>query len=427
MEKKAILSYIKNYITTFFMLICSHIICFSQTDSLPSVSKTIDEVSVFVDCEFCDIDYLKQEIPYVNYSRDQNEANIYLIITEQITGSGGKEFTILFSGQKNFEFMNDIFKYVSKPSNTEEEIRIGITQTVKLGLMRYVAKTTFADKVSIDFKKELSNEEKSIKDNWRNWVFTTNLGGSFYTEQSFKSLSANFESSINKVTEKQKLQFIMNYYYRENVFSIVSEKITSIKNSKSIRNIYVKSMGKHWSAGYISQASSSTYQNIKAKFSLHPALEYDLFPYSESTSKQLRFLYSAGLNYYQYFDTTIFLKTEETHLNQNLEVSLSVIKKWGSVSTALSWTNLFADFSKNNFNIWTELSVRVFKGFSINLSGNVSLIHDQFYLPKTDATGEEILLQQRQLATAFYYYGRVGISYTFGSMYNNIVNPRFGN
>jgi len=186
-------------------------------------------------------------------------------------------------------------------------------------------------------------------------------------------------------------------------------------------------MGKHWSAGYISQASSSTYQNIKAKFSLHPALEYDLFPYSESTSKQLRFLYSAGLNYYQYFDTTIFLKTEETHLNQNLEVSLSVIKKWGSVSTALSWTNLFADFSKNNFNIWTELSVRVFKGFSINLSGNVSLIHDQFYLPKTDATGEEILLQQRQLATAFYYYGRVGISYTFGSMYNNIVNPRFGN
>ena len=114
--------------------------------------------------------------------------------------------------------MNDIFKYVSKPSNTEEEIRIGITQTVKLGLMRYVAKTTFADKVSIDFKKELSNEEKSIKDNWRNWVFTTNLGGSFYTEQSFKSLSANFESSINKVTEKQKLQFIMNYYYRAKTF-----------------------------------------------------------------------------------------------------------------------------------------------------------------------------------------------------------------
>jgi hypothetical protein len=41
-------------------------------------------------------------------------------------------------------------------------------------------------------------------------------------------------------------------------------------------------------------------------------------------------------------------------------------------------------------------------------------------------TPEDILLQIRQLETQYDYYTSVGISYKFGSIYSNIVNPRFG-
>ena len=41
-------------------------------------------------------------------------------------------------------------------------------------------------------------------------------------------------------------------------------------------------------------------------------------------------------------------------------------------------------------------------------------------------TDEEILLRQRELATSFQYFVSLGVSYTFGSIFSNVVNPRFG-
>ena len=40
-------------------------------------------------------------------------------------------------------------------------------------------------------------------------------------------------------------------------------------------------------------------------------------------------------------------------------------------------------------------------------------------------TDEEILLRQRELGTEFRYWLSFGLSYRFGSIYNNAVNPRF--
>jgi len=64
---------------------------------------------------------------------------------------------------------------------------------------------------------------------------------------------------------------------------------------------------------------------------------------------------------------------------------------------------------------------------SFRLYGQYSVVHDQLSLPKGDATTEQILLQRKQLETQFQYNASIGLTYTFGSIYNNIVNPRFGN
>jgi hypothetical protein len=59
------------------------------------------------------------------------------------------------------------------------------------------------------------------------------------------------------------------------------------------------------------------------------------------------------------------------------------------------------------------------------MDGSVSRIRDQLYLKAGDATDEEILLRRRQLATSYRYRFSVGVTYTFGSIFNNVVNPRF--
>lgn len=47
-------------------------------------------------------------------------------------------------------------------------------------------------------------------------------------------------------------------------------------------------------------------------------------------------------------------------------------------------------------------------------------------LPRRDATPEEVLLRVRELQSGHEVRLQVGLSYTFGSIFNNIVNPRFG-
>ncbi|GAC1464695.1 MAG: hypothetical protein PVSMB1_14700 [Gemmatimonadaceae bacterium] len=83
------------------------------------------------------------------------------------------------------------------------------------------------------------------------------------------------------------------------------------------------------------------------------------------------------------------------------------------------------DPSKQRLETLMQLDLHLFTGLSLNLFGNVEFLRDQIYLPRADATPESILLRQHQLATSYRYFLGVGFSYTFGSIFNNIVNPRF--
>jgi hypothetical protein len=73
-----------------------------------------------------------------------------------------------------------------------------------------------------------------------------------------------------------------------------------------------------------------------------------------------------------------------------------------------------------------NLSGLVVRGFSFTTHGGLSLIHDQLALPKGEVEIEDLLLRRRQLQTQYSYWLMIGFEYAFGSIYNNIVNPRFG-
>jgi hypothetical protein len=53
------------------------------------------------------------------------------------------------------------------------------------------------------------------------------------------------------------------------------------------------------------------------------------------------------------------------------------------------------------------------------------MIHNQLSLPAAGASTEDILLRQKELETQYSYFTNITLSYTFGSIYNNVVNPRF--
>jgi hypothetical protein len=82
--------------------------------------------------------------------------------------------------------------------------------------------------------------------------------------------------------------------------------------------------------------------------------------------------------------------------------------------------------SRYRISTFASADVRLFKGFSFNFFGGYDRIRDQIALRKGGATSEEVLLRRRQLATGHSYFMGFGISYSFGSIFNTVVNPRFG-
>ena len=73
-----------------------------------------------------------------------------------------------------------------------------------------------------------------------------------------------------------------------------------------------------------------------------------------------------------------------------------------------------------------ELIKNYVKGLNFNIDGRYERIRDQLALPKGDLSLEEILLRQKELATNYNLSLSVSLSYTFGSIYSNVVNARFG-
>ena len=388
----------------------------SQSDTLRK-----DALNIFMDAS----DYIRKEIPYVNYVRDIKDARVYIISTSQRTGSGGIEFTYFLVGQHEFEGMRDTVSFVTTPDETTEGRRQKEVNTLKMGLMRYVAKTPLAKYMRITFSEPLSETVSS--DKWNSWVFKTSLNGYLNGQKTYKSNYISGNLSASRITEDWKINLNARYYKNTSKYIIDENTVESSSDSKYLTALIVKSLSDHWSVGGSTAVGSSSYSNKKLYFNLMPGIEYDLFPYSESTRRQLRILYSAGISLVHYTDTTIYDKIKENLWLHTISASYEVVQKWGSIDFTLTYSNYFHDWSKNNLSLDGYLSLRVAKGLNVTFGGGASLIHDQLNLVKQDLAYDEILLRRKELATQYQYFTSFGFTYTFGSIYNNVVNPRFGN
>jgi hypothetical protein len=372
------------------------------------------------------MDHIRREIPYVNYVRDVREAQLYIRETRQTTGSGGREYSYFFNGQKKFEGMIDTLVYTSGPNDTDEEIRVGRTNMMKMGLMRYVARTPLYQEVDITHTGE--REVEKVTDKWNNWIFEIETSPRIESEESYKEFSFRNSFDAYKITENWKIEVQFDHRISHTKYTYDNETFKKEKTEVQLENLVVKSLGQHWSVGGRVDLLTSSFSNIKFRTNIFPSLEYNLFPYSESSHRQLRFLYGIGASLNQYNDTTIYGKTEENLTQHQLQVAYRIQEKWGSINISLEGSNYLNDFSKNRLELSGDLEIRIFKGLSLDIFGSIARIHDQLSLVKGEQLSEaDILLQLQELATAYNAYGRISLSYTFGSIYNNVVNPRFGN
>lgn len=397
----------------------------AATDSAASTVR----VRVFLDCNFCDFDFMRTEINFVDYVRDRQDAQVHILVTNQPTGGGGNEFTLHFIGQKDVARVADTLKYVSPPSASPDDLRRGLARIIRLGLVRYYAHLGQSGRFDVTYTAPTgdSASKAATRDRWNLWVFRMNASGYGNGEKSSSFSSLNGSVNASRTTEMWKTSLTSYGNYNQSRF-ILSDgsKFNSYSHGYGFTDLIVKSLGQRWSAGQRGSWTSSTFLNQKRAIRFAPTVEYDFFPYSQSTRRVLTLQYSPGINFFRYQDTTIFDKVSEVRADQTLTASIDVKQRWGSISSSLEGAAYLDDFTKKHLVFFNALDLRLFKGFSFFSFGQVSLLRDQLYLPRGNLSDEERLLRRRQLETSYSYFVQVGFSYSFGSIFNNIVNPRFG-
>jgi hypothetical protein len=410
----------KSFILAMLITIASHFNLYSQAENIRDKA-----LRVFFDCNFCDKDHIKKELTFVNYVRDRKDAQVHILLTFETNGAGGTKQTLFFIGQHEFQGQADTLSFSTMSDATEEEFRNKQLLYLKLGLVRYVAKTPLAERLTLSLSD--SEDDDDVTDRWNSWVFGVDGNGYFNGEQSYRFVSGRMSLSAQRVTEDLKVEFWSSYYYSERMFKYDDTTVYSTRIDKNFNHLLVKSINQHWSYGYDGSIQSSLFKNIDLGIKLYPALEYNIYPYSKSNRKQLRFLYGVGAKQFYYIDTTVYDKTKELLFGQKLEVTLELIEKWGSISASLEGSHYFHNIKMKKVELYTSLNLRLFKGLSFRVQGGVSLVNDLLNLPKGDISSEDVLLQRKQLASQYEFWGGIGLNYSFGSIFNNVVNPRFGN
>lgn len=387
-----------------------------------------EPLRVFLDCWRCDMDYFRMEVPFVSYVRDRKDAEVHVLVTSQETGAGGSEYTFNFIGLGTLSARNDTLTVASRPDDTDDETREDLARVFKLGLVPFLAPREIARRMDVTFHPSVGGKMptgEELEDPWDLWVFNVRVGGELDGASRESSASVDGSFSASRTTEKLKMDFRASGNWDRDRFEYdEGDEETFTSRNYEIEGLSVWSLTPHWSWGVTGATSGATRYNQDLTIRGGPAVEYNYFPYSESTRRQITFLYRVEAVSFNYEEITIFEKTSETRLTHKLEIGSAFNQPWGELDLSLQASNYLDDFSQHRIEFFSRFEIRLFRGLSLDVQGNAARVKDQIYQPLEDIPLEDILLRRRELGTDYEYGVEIGFNFTFGSVFNNVVNPR---
>lgn len=388
-------------------------------------------VRTYLDCTSwgCDRDFLVTEMKWVNWMRDRLDAEVHLLVTSASTGSGGTQYTAVAIGQKQYAGRADTLSWTANSNDSDDLRRRGLLRVLSQLLLPYAARTPLAGQISITFAAPTGAAAPAAraKDRWNFWTYSISANG--YGSGEKRQSNGSMWSSLdaNRTTDAWKIRLNGNYSYEQSQYSFSDgSKYQALQRSFGLSTVVVKSVNAHWSVGGKAQADRSDYYNTNADIVAGPAVEWDYWPYEQYTRRRFTMLYSAGVHHYNYRETTIYGKDSETRPMHFLALGLAKRQPWGSANVSVSGSQFLDTPKYYNANVSGSVDIRVGKGFSVNLGGNVSRVRDQLYLARGEATDEDVIARQQALSTNYRYFMHAGVRYQFGSMFNSVVNQRFG-
>jgi hypothetical protein len=395
----------------------------------PVAPPSAERLRVFLDCQDCFPEYLREEIRWANFVRDAADANVHILGQTQETGGGGREHVLRFVGAGNFQGVDRELRAITLAAETEDVRRRAVLRTVTIGLLGYLAQEGVPEGLDVSVRTPQAADpgaRQAGRDPWNFWVFSLSASGSYQAEQTARERSYEGSASADRVTSEWKVSFGVDFEHQTEEFDLdEDEPLKAKRHSKEFDGFLAKSLGPHWSFGMDGGVSSSTFGNQSFQASFGPAIEYSVFPYREYATRQLVAEYQVGTIHSKYNEVTLYGKLKETLPAHEASIRFDSRQRWGSIQSSLEWSQYLHDLSKHRLELNSDLSFRITRGLSVNFEIEASRIHDQLSLPRRRASEEEVLLRLRELASSYEVNFDISLTYSFGSLFNNVVNPRF--
>jgi len=387
-------------------------------------SSRQDLLKIYLDCQGCDIPYFRNEAKYLNFVRDPSAADLHAFV-RSINAGAGDNFSFNFIAFERLQHQHDTSQVFLASTLSADERRSSLFEHFQWRILPYMVRLGQQDNFKLSYQgNELGVETEELVDPWRSWIFELYGLGQIDKESSRSEYEVRNGLEADHISDDWRVRIRLRSQY-EFLEVMQNEQMVSNSNqSQSLSSIVVRSMGDHWSAGLSSSVSKSTYDNVRYSFYGGPALEYSLYPYQQALKREITIAYRIGYTQNRYFETTIFDLLNEDFARHSLTINARIRQPWGSLFSYVRASQILSDLEKNRISAYLRLNVRLVKGLSISLSSSYDRIQDQISLPKGTASLEDLLLQTRRLATNYDLDLSLGLNYTFGSVYNNVVNTR---
>lgn len=412
------------------------------SQEIPTAPAAVDTsqqgaLRVFLDCEErgCDDEFLVSEMKWVNWMRDRLDADFHILVTSQATGSGGRQYAVVAIGQRSYQGRTDTLEFTTNPNDANDVIRRQLMRVISQLLLPYAARGPLGPRLTIAYTAPTGSDGAApppARDKWNFWTYSISANGFLNGEsrQAFRNGWINLNA--NRTTEQWKIRLSANNSYDESKFTFALDSVTdttivALRRSASASGMVVRSINDHWSVGGRIASEQSDFGNIDLATIGAAAVEWDFYPYKDFARRKFAVLYTVGASSFSYKDTTVFGKLQETRPQHTIDMTYAARQPWGEANVTLYGSQFLDGLKYYNAGVSGGVNVRLGRGFSFNVDGSLSRVRDQLYLPRDGASQQEVLTRLRALQTNYRYFAFFGVRYQFGSIFNSVVNPRFGN
>ena len=350
------------------------VVCLTFVIGSPAAQQTQPtppggQLKVFLDCQDCFQDFLRTEVTFVDYVRDRTEADVHVLITRARNGRGrAGVHGGLHRKRPPSTGVNHTLKTVHDSGDPDDVVRRQLATTMRIGLLNYVAQAGVPAELAVSVRLGSEESRPAVAgDRWNNWVFSLRGSASFNGEESSRAAGARRRSQ--RRPDHAGVEDHARQRVRSRAGGIRSGRRRPGKGRAPRARVPV-ARGQGTRRALVNRAararSSLRRSTIPSSaIAAAPAIEYNVFPYSMYTRRQLRALYAVGVRRERYYERTLFGKTGETLPQHELSLTFEQRERWGSLEARTEWSQFLHDLTKSRLEVDGEVSVRLARGLSV--------------------------------------------------------------